>query len=143
MRVVLVALLLAGCVGNVAAIGPVGEARIATPAGSDRAVAIARLAWARRLEVVLPAETPKVVWFAGDSLYYPRFRGVLVASAYWPQVQEIHLAARGGKPSDTGLAHEMLHWALLKSSGSGDARHALPIWKQVGEVTEGLRKVGL
>lgn len=137
MRLAFAMLLLFGCAtASPAAPQPIGAVRVATPAGSTRAVALICGEWSRRLGVKLEA-APSVVWFEGPALNYRRFRGMSVASAYFPTSDEIHTA------SYAGLAHELLHWALVRTRKDGDFHHTLPIWSEVADVKQVLAAEGL
>lgn len=137
------------------------NAELAAPDGAWIAQDFAIAEWTRRLgpPAPNPKDTPpRVRWFKGiarasdgkccyleyEDLREARLGPVQVYSIYWPYAAAIHVAVLPpGRPSDSGLAHELLHFVLASSGRNADNGHALPIWKQVREVNELLLGKGL
>lgn len=127
---------------------------LAVSPGTDRAVALIASEWTKRLGPPAPSGAlPRVRWFEGyhaedgRCCYIEFLRAgapARVYSQFWPASNEVFVTAvTSDRPSGTGLAHEMLHWALITSGRDGDAKHTLPIWTQVSEVNQLLQDRGL
>jgi hypothetical protein len=119
------------------------------PAGADEALDLAVAAWADELLGGRRPAPPAVVWFEGECLDYPEHQLEHVPcmiGRYWspngPGLEpEIHLLV-SERPSDSALAHELLHWGLDRL-GDLDAAHAGPRWDLVASVESTLREGGL
>lgn len=143
MRFVPLLALLASCGGNPGARSPLNlETEMS---GECEAAEFVRAEWSERLGESLPS-LPEIRWFEGDPLTYKGLT-LKVHSVYWSGADEIQLTVSSvnanGHPSGTDIAHEMLHWALYRTTGDGDAGHEGPLWSSVKDVTADLLERGL
>lgn len=142
-----------------------GNPRIDPPEGAADAAEIARLEWSLRMGVELPP-VPDVRWFdfqrddgpRSPCLHYSftegedaQVTGCVVGLYMWghdKRVDEIHLlrwtpGAWTESLAETGLAHEMLHFALQQARGNANGKHDDWMWSQVDEVSDTIREAGL
>lgn len=91
-----------------------------------------------------PGEPPAIVWHAGRCLPEspPTPSGTCWAGRY-----ELYGAARvateGQPPSETALAHELMHARQWLAERAEDPRHERPDWAEVERANIELRKRGL
>lgn len=155
-RILLLILLAAGCItakpSGMGVWQPTNP-EIAAPEGADEATYLILAEWARRSP---PAPrfgwyTPRVRWFKGyespttGCCHLDYGPGRLRDSVTWPREASIHVVTvtPEQRPSGSGLAHELLHWALVASGRDGDNGHKGAIWQQVKDVNALLRERGL
>lgn len=87
--------------------------------------------WEAVLGVDLPDAAPVVVWHS-DCV---PFEGECYGALYRAGDDEIDLLVPPShRVSDTALAHELLHWALLRTYGFGDHTHERHEWTRVDEI---------
>lgn len=120
------------------------------PSSTEEAVELTAALWAARLGVEIYFDLPPVRWFDGCLEYDPNddpsggSDGCLYG-VFWHGfgiAEEIHLKVEETVGA-SGLAHEMLHWALWASSTSSDPGHTHPLWDVVGEVKMEIANAGM
>lgn len=146
-RVFLFLFLLVIIYARVPTIPPPLNTQVPGPYGWQEAAEIARAEWSRRLDVKL-GDFPKITWYEGPCINYEvqiegltEFDCLLGAYIMNPKGAEIHLVYEE-YPSDSALAHELLHWAIHKK-GYYDGDHDRPEWDQLQFVENKLLIDGL
>lgn len=119
------------------------------PPNAQYAARIVADLWEAQLGIDIE-EIPPIVWFEPSErgcLEYPYQDSdrCIKGYCYYGDISgpsEIHLALWGGFPSDSLLAHELLHWTLKQYIGHGDNDHNRIEWTITDDVTEVIRFYG-
>ncbi len=91
-----------------------------------------------------PGEQPSLHVVEGDYLYVDPNGWTLAGRGCGSEDNgRIYVPQRTGVPSDTTLAHELLHFALWHATGNPDANHVGPEWDGVEATNYWLRKQDL
>jgi len=122
---------------------PLSGEPVDPPERADEAADVAMGAWS---EILLPPgrefEIPVILWFDVKCLEGTggcREGRYFDSSWSCPEIQLVYRDT----PSESALAHELLHAALDQLRGDADGDHLSPIWDRVDEVDERLRLAGL
>jgi hypothetical protein len=115
----------------------------AAPAHVDDAVALIREEWSARLDIGIGTPPPVIRWFVGECLRYApaysraEWNDGCILGRFVSKLNEVH-AVFTERVVESELAHELLHWSLLHTSGDSDSAHVSPIWDEVDDVHEDL-----